>query len=155
MKPVAVRVPVTVELTYVPSPCPACGTYSIDPGRRVVVLFEVANVLVLQALTGLGRRIVRAERGRFALAGDAPRYLLHTVWLPDDSLVTGALGGAWDVVPAVLSAEVLDLPAGRVVEVLDAYARHLALTGTPHARERLADVFRDELGLPIPEDEGA
>ena len=142
-------------IRYVPTPCPACGAYALDPGVRSTVLFEVANVLVLQALTSLGRRIVRAERGRFTMASDAPRYLMHTVWVPDANLVTGALGGAWEIVPAVLAAEVLDLPASSVVAALDDYTRGLALSGRAHDRADLAAVFADVLGLPVPTIEGA
>lgn len=133
-----------------PSVCPVCGGWSITQEGEASVLLAVCDVLVVQALRTLGKRIVRADRHRYVDKGNRPWHVCHTVWAPDDGMVSKALAEAWDVVPALLAAHGPCTVAPRAVTaLLDAYTHDLAITGTAHSLPELAYRFQTRLGLPV------
>jgi hypothetical protein len=111
-------------------------------------------VLVTKALETLGRYVVRVERSRWAILGDRPRHIAHTIWPPTDEMVSKALKGAWDVVPVLLDIHAPhDSPGGldpvHVSIVLDEYVHDLAITGQPHTLPLLAERMSVYLHLPL------
>lgn len=137
----------------IPSPCPACGAYSLAPVAEATTLLAVCDVLVVKVLEVLGRRIVRSPRSRFQEieATGVPWHRAHMLWMPDDELVELVLRGAWDVVPALLTAHgSCGLPPEAVARELDSYVHDLAVSGTPHTFEQLAERLEHRLGLARP-----
>jgi hypothetical protein len=158
----ASREPITVEVVHdtespqflaprIPSECPVCGAYSLAPEANVSVLLAVCDVLVLKALEKMGNFIVRAERQRYQVIGDKPKYMAHTIWTPTEDVVAKAIRGAWDVVPILLQTHsgCCSFDAGLVVELLDLYVRDLAITGSEHDIDELAYRLRTKLSLPV------
>ena len=134
----------------IPSKCPCCGAYSLTPDGESAALLAVCDVLVVKALEAMGKWIVRAERSRFRTMGTRPFYVAHTLWQPEEEVVTKALKGAWDVVPAMLDTHgCCDITPRQVTEVLDAYVHDLVITGTGHRVEELQYRMRVYLGLPV------
>lgn len=134
----------------IPAPCPVCGAYSILHERQTSALLAVCDVLVLKALEAMGKWIVRAERSRFRQLGTRPFFEAHTLWQPTDDVVSKALRGAWDVVPAMMDTHgCCDVTVRQVTEMLDSYVHDLAITGTQHRIEELSYRFTDRLGLPV------
>ena len=134
----------------IPTQCPVCGAYSVNPEGQSSALLAVCDVLVLKALETMGKWIVRADRSRFRALGTRPYYLAHTLWQPTDETVTKALRSAWDVVPALLDGHgCCDVTSIQVTAMLDSYVHDLVITGTPHRLRELAYRFTDRLGLPV------
>jgi len=134
----------------IPSVCPVCGAYSLAPEGDTSALLAVCDVLVLKALEAMGKWIVRIERSRHRALGTRPFYLAHTLWPPSDDIVTRALRGAWDVVPALLDGHgCCDVTSRQVTEMLDSYVHDLVITGTAHQLPELAYRFTNSLGLPV------
>lgn len=134
------------------SPCVCCGAY---PGSSLAessaALFAVADVLVLRALETVGKRIVRAERRRFAQFGSRPFHEAHTVWRPDEDTVCKTLRGAWEIIPALLhNHHIPHTTARQVTEMLDLYVRDLLITGTRHTHDDLRYRFATQLGITYP-----
>ena len=133
-----------------PSPCPVCGAYSLTQDNQASALLAVCDVLVVKALETMGKWIVRAERSRYRGLGTRPWYVAHTLWQPTDEVVTKALRGAWDVVPAMLDNHgCCDVTSRQVAEMLDSYVHDLVITGTRHGIGELAYRFTVGLGLPV------
>jgi hypothetical protein len=133
-----------------PSPCPVCGAYSLTHDEQASALLAVCDVLVIKALETMGKWIVRTERSRYRVMGSRPFYLAHTIWQPADDVVTKALKGAWDVVPAMLDTHgCCDITSLQVTHMLDDYVHDLVITGTEHSIYLLAYRFDDRLGLPV------
>ena len=134
----------------IPSACPVCGAYSVLHERQTSALLAVCDVLVLKALEAMGKWIVRAERARYRQLASRPYFEAHTLWQPDDTVVSKALRGAWDVVPAMLDTHgCCDVTVRQVTEMLDSYVHDLVITGTRHTMDELAYRFTDRLGLPV------
>lgn len=113
-------------------------------------LLAVCDVLVIKALETMGKWIVRVERSRFKLHAGRPWYLAHTVWKADDEVVTKALRGAWDVVPAMLDNHgCCGVTSEEVVTMLDSYVHDLVITGTPHSISLLHYRFEVHLRVPV------
>lgn len=133
--------------------CPCCGTPSLTRDSAPVLL-AVCDVLVLKALEAMGKWIVRAERSRFRVMGSRPWYVAHTLWQPDDLVVSKALKGAWDVVPAMLDLHgCCGITSRQVTEVLDEYVHDLVITGTLHDIGELNYRFVTRLGVVLQEEE--
>ena len=137
-----------------PGTCPYCGSHSLTPTTGASILLAVCDVLVTKALESLGRYVVRVERSRWKVLGDRPRHVAHTVWPPTDEMVTKALRGAWDVVPALLDVHAPcgwpgAVSAEQVGQELDSYVHDLAVTGQAHTIETLAERLIVHLGLHI------
>jgi hypothetical protein len=82
--------------------------------------------------------------------GNRPWHVAHTIWQPEDDVVTKALRGAWDVVPALLGAHgCCGITSRQVADMLDSYVHDLVVTGTLHTLPELAYRFTDRLGLPV------
>lgn len=96
------------------------------------VLVAVCDVLVVKALEHLGKWVLRADRSRWAQHGGEPLHTAYMRWRPDDAMVSKALRGAWDVVPAMLTARGGQRDPERVVAALDSYVHDLAVTGMSH-----------------------
>lgn len=111
------------------------------------VLVAVADTLVIKALETMGKRLVRVERSRYRIIGDAPFHLAHTMWQVDDVEVTRSLRGAWDIVPLLIErhCQACGFPAEDVIRVLDDYVHDLVITGTPHHTEELEFRFSSRL----------
>lgn len=134
----------------IPSVCPVCGAISLAPETSRSTLLAVCDVLVLKALEKMGNYIVRAERSRHRVFGTRPAYLAHTLWAPTDEIVTKALKGAWDVVPALLDIHgCCGVTSRQVTVMLDEYVHDLAITGTEHTSDDLMYRFETRLGLPV------
>lgn len=134
----------------VPAPCPCCGAYSLLHESGTSALLAVCDVLVIKALEAMGKWIVRAERSRYRKLAGHPYHEAHTMWQPTDEVVSKALRGAWDVVPAMLDTHgCCDVTVRQVTEMLDSYVHDIAITGTHHRIEELAYRFTDRLGLPV------
>lgn len=137
------------------APCPMCGMLT---GRMLAersALLAVSDVLVYRSLEVVGKRIVRAERRRFKLLGNRPWHEAHTLWVPDTSTVAKALGGAWDVVPALLSAHgACGSTPVNVTHVLDRYVRRLLSGGRLHTVAELRSTLETELGIRFPGETG-
>lgn len=143
----------TITAARIPSPCPACGAYSLAPEAERTTLLAVCDVLVTKVLETMGRRIVRSPRSRFQeiAATGTPWHRAHTLWRPSDEIVDHTLRGAWDVVPALLEAHgSCGIDPRAVRDELDAYVHDLAVTGTPHSFDLLEERFHVHLGLPAP-----
>jgi hypothetical protein len=127
-----------------------CGAYSLTHDEQSSALLAVCDVLVVKALETMGKWIVRADRSRFRALGTRPWYLAHTLWQPNDLVISKALKGAWDVVPAMLDAHgCCDVTSRQVTDMLDSYVHDLVITGTAHHINHLAYRFSDRLGLPV------
>ena len=129
------------------TPCPCCGAPTSTPLAQGSALLAVCDVLVVRALEGLGKRIVRADRSRYRTMGTRPWHEAHTIWRPDEHQVVKSLKGSWDVIPALLLHHGLSgVSARSVEEMLDQYVRDLAITGTAHSidelRYRLSELLR-------------
>ena len=111
------------------------------------VLVALCDVLTLKALETMGKRLVRIERSRYQIIGDAPFHLAHTIWQVDDVEVTRSLRGAWDIVPLMIErhCQACGFPAEAVIQVLDDYVHDLVITGTPHLTDELAFRFGSRL----------
>lgn len=130
--------------------CPCCGAQSLGLDAPTPALLAVCDVLVLKALEHMGKWIVRTERARFRALGARPFYVAHTLWQPDDAVVTKALRGAWDVVPAMLDTYgCCGATSTRVTVMLDSYVHDLVITGTEHSIDELAYRFEQGLGLDL------
>lgn len=122
------------------------------------VLVAVADTLVIKALETMGKRLVRVERSRYRIIGDAPFHLAHTMWQVDDHEVSRSLRGAWDIVPLLIERHCrpCGFRADDVIEVLDDYVHDLVITGTPHETGELEYRFATRLVThPQPEEQGA
>jgi hypothetical protein len=135
-----------------PSPCPCCGSLVLAPDLQASQLVTVCDVLCHKALERVGAFLVRGRRARFLSSRDLPPSLLHTRWSLDDTvcadddadcltcraqriddLLTRALHGAWDIVPALVESHgCCGIDPDDVIAMLDEYVRDLAITGTPH-----------------------
>lgn len=134
----------------IPASCPVCGAYSITHEHQTSALLAVCDVLVVKALETMGKWIVRAERSRYRAKGTRPYFEVHTLWQPTDQVVSKALRGAWDVVPAMMDTHgCCDVTVRQVTEMLDSYVHDLVITGTRHDIHELAYRFSDRLGLPV------
>lgn len=134
----------------IPSPCPLCGAISLAPVTQRSTLLAVADVLVYKALEKLGSFIVRSERGRYNQIGSKPKYIAHTIWTPEESMVIKALQSAWDVVPALMDVHgCAGVTSVQITQMLDEYVRDLAITGTQHSIEELKHRFENRLGIPV------
>lgn len=142
------------EEQYV-APCPMCGTLT---GRMLAersALLAVSDVLVYRSLEVVGKRIVRAERRRFKLLGNRPWHEAHTLWVPDTSTVEKALSGAWDVVPALLSAHgACGTTPVNVTKILDQYVRKLLRDGRGHTVMDLRGTLEQQLNIRFPMEAG-
>lgn len=134
----------------IPTACPVCGAYSLTQEGSSSALLAVCDVLVLKALETAGKWIVRSDRSRFRTLGTRPYFLAHTLWQPEEMIVTKALRGAWDVVPALLDGHgCCGVTSRQVTEMLDGYVHDLVITGTAHTLRELSYRFSDRLGLPV------
>lgn len=141
----------TLDETELAAPCPMCGTLTGLMLAERSALLAVSDVLVYRSLEVVGKRIVRAERRRFKLLGTRPWHEAHTLWLPDSNTVEKALAGAWDVVPALLSAHgACGSTPVNVTHALDRYVRLLLRTGQNHTVEALRTELERELGIKFP-----
>lgn len=141
----------TLDENQLVAPCPMCGTLTGLMLAERSALLAVSDVLVYRALEVVGKRIVRAERRRFKLLGTRPWHEAHTLWLPDSNTVDKALAGAWDVVPALLSAHgACGSTPVNVTQALDRYVRLLLRTGQNHTVEALRTELERELGIKFP-----
>lgn len=123
--------------------CPCCGAASLRPIQSASALLAVCDVLVVRALEAMGKRIVRVDRSRYRRLGEKPWHLAHTVWRPDQAMVSKGLAGAWDVVPAMLDTHgCCGVTSHEVTEMLDLYVRDLLDTGTGHDVAELRYRFR-------------
>lgn len=137
------------------APCPMCGTLTGLMLAERSALLAVSDVLVYRSLEVVGKRIVRAERRRFKLLGTRPWHEAHTLWLPDSNTVDKALNGAWDVVPALLSAHgACGTTPVNVTHILDGYVRFLLRKGQPHTVEALRAELERELMIKFPVEAG-
>ena len=133
------------------SPCPVCGTLTGLMLAERSALLAVSDVLVYRALEVVGKRIVRAERRRFKLLGTRPWHEAHTLWVPDTATVDNALNGAWDVVPALLSAHgAAGTTPVNVKSALDKYVRALLQQGRQHTATGLRQALELELNIRFP-----
>lgn len=134
----------------VPSQCPVCGAYSLTQEGYAAALLAVCDVLVVKALEQMGKWIVRAERSRHRTMAGRPYYMAHTLWQPQEDVITKALRGAWDVVPAMLDVHgCCNLSPRQVTSMLDSYVHDLVLTGYPHDIAHLQYRMRTRLDLPV------
>lgn len=135
-----------------PGACPVCGAITLVPSSSASTLLAVCDVLVRKALEQLGKYLVRASRPRFRQLGNRPWLLAHTLWTPDDAMVSKALRGAWDVVPALLDIHgCCGITSVQVVDMLNVYVHDLAVTGMAHDISLLHARFVNGLNLPVPE----
>lgn len=88
----------------------------------------LADMAVLHALEKAGERR-RHRPGAPATLGRMPSHDVHTVWSPKHDQVDDLLSGVWDTVR--------DRLPRTVVDTLDAYTRHLLVSGLPHRRRAL------------------
>lgn len=133
------------------APCPVCGTLTGLMLAERSALLAVADVLVYRSLEVVGKRIVRAERRRFKLLGTRPWHEAHTLWVPDLATVDKSLKGAWDVVPALLSAHgACGSTPVNITHVLDQYVRALLAKGRYHTVRELRQWLESELGIRFP-----
>lgn len=131
--------------------CPMCGSYSGTTLAQSPALLAVCDVLVVRACESVGKRIVRADRSRFARLKGLPWHQAHTLWEPDTNMIDKALAGAWDVVPAILVAHgCCGVTTQQVITMLDAYVRDLLVTGNRHNLDDLRYRFEAYLGVAVP-----
>lgn len=134
------------------TPCPCCGSIVGSTLAETSALLAVCDVLVVRALEGLGKRIVRADRSRYRVLGTRPWHEAHTIWRPDEQEVVKTLKGSWDVIPALLSNHgICGVTVREVTSLLDTYVRDLAITGTSHKIEELQWRLEEKLGIPLTE----
>lgn len=134
----------------VPTECPVCGAYSLTHDRQTSALLAVCDTLVIKALEAMGKWITRAERSRFRVLGTRPWHVAHTIWQPEEKIVSKALKGAWDVVPAMLDNHgCCDVTVRQITDMLDSYVHDLVITGTEHSINELEYRFVSRLGLPV------
>jgi hypothetical protein len=127
-----------------------CGAYSLAPDTDRSALLAVCDVLTIKALESMGKYIVRASRERYRLKGTRPWHVCHTLWPAEDDIVTRALRGAWDVVPAMLDAHgCCGVTSRQVTRMLDDYVHDLVVSGTEHSVAELRYRFETRLGLPV------
>lgn len=139
-------------MTEIASSCPVCGAYSGAALARPPALLAVCDVLVVRALETVGKHIVRSERSRFSQMQGRPWHTAHLMWRPEESRVTKALHGAWDVVPAMLDNHgCCGVTTLEVTKMLDEYVRELLYTGQPHQLTILRGRFEERLGLTVAE----
>jgi hypothetical protein len=132
--------------------CPCCGAYSLTPSSQSSTLLAVCDVLVIHALEKIGRRIVRVDRSRYGQMNGRPWHAAHTMWRPDEAMISKALLGAWDVVPAMLDEHgCCNVTAIAITRLLDTYVRDLAITGTGHQLPELRYRFTAHLGISVQE----
>ena len=137
------------------APCPMCGTLTGLMLAERSALLAVSDVLVYRSLEVVGKRIVRAERRRFKLLGTRPWHEAHTLWLPDEATVEKALNGAWDVVPALLSAHgACGTTPVNVTQILDQYVRSLLRAGQKHTVDALRTELERKLMIKFPVEAG-
>lgn len=133
-----------------PAECPVCGAWALTRDSQMSALLAVCDVLVLKALESMGKWIVRSDRSRFKVMGSRPFREAHMVWQADDDVVSKALKGAWDVVPAMLDTHGWEtVTSAQVSEMLDSYVHDLVITGHAHTLEELQYRFATRLNLPI------
>ena len=129
--------------------CPCCGAFRGTTLQTRAALLAVCDVLAVKALEAVGKRIVRADRSRFAKLADRPWHLAHTLWPADEPDMRG-LAAHWEVIPALLAAHSVEgVTVGAVVDMIDSYARDLLITGTPHDLDGLRYRFARYLGLEV------
>ena len=139
-----------MNTSRIPSECPVCGAYSLAPEASTSALLAVCDVLTIKSLETIGKWIVRAERSRFRVLGTRPWYVAHTLWQPEDAIVSKALRGAWDVVPAMVDEHgCCDVTSRQIVAMLDSYVHDLVVTGTAHTIGELQYRMETRLGLPV------
>lgn len=134
--------------------CPCCGAPTRSDDEGTAILLAVCDVLVFKALESLGKWIVRAERSRFKVMVGKPWYVAHTIWSPDDEMVSKALKGAWDVVPALVRVYgCCEVPAAKVTEALNGYVHDLAITGAAPTNDELRYRLASRAGLVFSDEE--
>lgn len=132
--------------------CPCCGSFTYDGSHfaQAPALLAVCDVLVVRALETVGKRIVRADRSRFARLNNRPWHLAHTLWQPSEEMISKALQGAWDVVPAMLDSHgCCGVTSHQTSAMLDSYVRDLLITGRDHNLQDLRYRFETRLNIPI------
>lgn len=133
-----------------PVECPCCGAYSMTQDSQTSALLAVCDVLVIKALEGVGKWIVRADRSRFKVMDGQPLHTAHTIWVADEAMIAKAIRGAWDVVPPLLASHGTDgVTTEAVSSMLDSYVRDLGITGTPHCMDQLVYRFETRLRIPV------
>lgn len=131
--------------------CPCCGSITGTTLAQAPALLAVCDVLVVRALEAVGKHIVRADRHRYPAMRGRPWHTAHTLWRPEPQRVDKGLQGAWDVVPAMLSAHgCCGVTARQITTMLDDYARDLLITGTQHDLSELRYRFESRLGIIVP-----
>lgn len=133
--------------------CPLCGATEIAPvPAELSTLLSVSDVLVLNALENLGRRIVREHRGRFSELRDRPFHIAHTVWKPTPILMARIIDKAWDIIPALLSLRGRNASeVQKIKKLLTEYILELSANQEPHTLDKLALKFSKEFGLELRE----
>lgn len=131
--------------------CPLCGATAVAPiPSKYSVLLAVSDVLVLKALEGLGRRIVREERGRFQHLDGRPFHDAHTVWRPTMPMMNRTLDSAWEVMPAILSNhDSCGITLEQITTLLSRYLIDLVNEERGHALDELTKRFIDSFGITI------
>jgi hypothetical protein len=114
-------------------------------------LLAVCDVLVVKALESMGKWLLRvggrSRMGEFAASG-LPLHKVHTRWQDNDDIVSRALRGAWDVVPAMLDDHgCCGVTSREVTAMLDDYVHDLVVSGTEHSVAELRYRFETRLGL--------
>lgn len=133
----------------IPSQCPVCGAYSLTQEGSASALLAVCDVLVYKALETMGKWIVRTTRSRYRTLGARPFHQAHTIWQPQEEMVSKALKSAWDVIPALMDGRGFpEATSTQVTHMLDSYVHDLVITGTLHSLPELAYRF-ESLGLPV------
>lgn len=128
--------------------CPCCRQRVEAAGADPLV--AACDMLVLRALELVGKRIVRADRSRYARMGDQPWHEAHLNWQPDPNTVDRGLAGAWDAVPVLLIEHgCCGLSPDQLVVVLDRYVRDLLAVGAGHAVGELRYRLGAYLGVPM------
>lgn len=134
------------------TPCPLCGSYKGTTLAQSSALLAVADVLVIKALEVVGKRLVRVDRSRHKRRGTRPMHEVHAIWTPDPSMMDKGLSGAWDVIPAMLTAHgCCGVTADEVQAMVDRYVRDLLITGTLHNLDDLRYRFEAYLHIPMPD----
>lgn len=134
--------------------CPLCGAYSSTTLAQSPALLAVCDVLVTKALEKVGKMLARnsGNRQRARVASTTPWHQVHTIVQPTPKDIDKGLHGAWDVIPAMLDNHGCCGVTSRQVEsMVDAYARDLLITGTPHRLPDLRYRFERFLGIPLPD----
>lgn len=141
-------------MSETPAACPMCGCVQ---GRTLAyaqppALLAVCDVLVVKTLETVGKRIVRADRSRFARLQGRPWHIAHTLWKPDPGMVDKGLAGSWDVIPAMLDNHgCCDITSAQIIELMDRYVRQLLSSSDPHQLSNLRSHFEKYLGIAVPD----